>query len=510
MKKIFLGFSLSFVLLVVITLWLVLQKNEPLSLEFFLQQRWPVISQKLPLTDTLDLTSLVSDSRPAELSAVDLLLAHYQKFDRQELQNLFALSQSCTQKNTLKNGPPKNPELQKSWLWILYTCTQKKLPKDFFKKPPFTFPSGQSYVQLAENLKFDFSGYLSSEEIKSFKSISEMMTVTSVGTDLNLQQINGFINGEDILLGENFVYLKQSNDRESTRVRIYGRTPRKQWFESMDSEAFIFTDLTTESCQQSTSNGCWITNRNAQKQNRRFYLGLVLILDAAILITAVIFFILDRRHRKRQKENQRFTLQMLTHELRTPVTTLALQLENIRRGFDDLNQQQQINFLNMSQEVARLKNSMQMSYAYLQTDAVSENKMKISFEKIDLNSFLKDLTDETIILDLPLESIKINAEVNWLRLCLNNLIKNALDHGTPPVKISLFLKAQDVAIEVSDTGAIQQTDLTQLTQPFEKSGKSTGLGLGLSIIRQVLDEMQGRLHIQRDPTRFTLLFRRAE
>lgn len=487
------------------TLWLAFHKNEPLSLDSFLQLRWPEIIKNLPSNDTLVLTELLSDSRPAELSSVDQMMAHYQNFDRVELQNLLRFSRTC-----LPGLPsPQGQDLQKAWLWINFTCGLKKFPNLFFKKPPFLFPSGQSYVQLAEDLKFDFSGYLTSEEIKSLKSISEILAISPMGHDLNLQQISGLINGEDLLLGENFIYLKLANHSESSKGRIYARVPQSKWNEIMESEYFIFTDLFSQNCQQVLSNGCWIAHRKAEEVNQVFYLTLILILDAGVFITGLVFFMIDRRRRQKLKENQRFNLQMLTHELRTPVTTLGIQLENIRVDFDQLSSQQQINFLKMSQEVQRLKNSMQMSYAYLQTDAVSENKLKINLETVEINSFLKSFADENLTLVIPEQKIQILAERNWLQLCLRNLIKNAQEHGQPPVQITLTVVGTDTLIEVSDQGTIQQTHLDSLTSPFQKSESSHGLGLGLSIIRQVLTVMQGQMLIQRNPTRFTLLFRRA-
>jgi signal transduction histidine kinase len=500
---------MGFVFLLSATLWLVFKKNEPISLAIFLDKNLPSLIEEIPKEATLDLTSIVSNSKPAELVNVDLLLPHYQSYKYSDIKDLFEYSKNC-----LKTPRPSrvSMRLKKAFSWVAYTCGQQNLPKDFFKRPPFLFPSGKSFVQLAEDYHLDLSNYISHDEIRAYKSIAEELTQTEVGSELNLQQIKGLLASEDFLIGSRFIFIKKANEYDNQREKLYYKVSRENWTHAFRQQNFYFDDQFPRSCLLKTTNGCWVLNESASTFNRTYFQYLIFSLDILLILTVVAFFILDRKRRARQKENQKFTLQMLTHELRTPATTIALLLENIRHDFDSLTAQQQMNFLKMSSEISRLKKSMQMSYAYLQSDSLSENKMKIQFEKIELNSFLTSLVQQNEFGPLEYlpssEPLYVQAERFWLELCLNNLFRNAFDHGLPPVQISVTCTSHSIRLCISDAGQIETQDLMTLSQPFSKKSQSKGLGLGLSIIQTVMNEMNGRLEIKRDPSRFTLHLRR--
>ena len=87
---------------------------------------------------------------------------------------------------------------------------------------------------------------------------------------------------------------------------------------------------------------------------------------------------------------------------------------------------------------------------------------------------------------------------NWeIELALLNLLKNAADalEGRPDAEITVRVYAEDKywRIEVKDNGAlITQHDVDKFMQPLVTS-KSTGLGLGLSIIGSIAERHHGRL-----------------
>ncbi len=508
MKKILPLFAVVFSVLIVLTLWLNHRENNPLSLDQYLQQKLPQTVEGLNFEGNIDFGTYFSESRPAELNNVDRFLPHYHDYEYSELKILFDYSNNC-----LKG--PKNKifsELQKTFTWISYTCQKNKLPKDFFRKPPYLSPSGKSFVQLALETGFDFTSYLTPKEVQNYQSLLENILVHQPAFDLNLQQLKGIISAEDFIAGEQFVYIKRKNLTDSPSSKVYEKIGITEWRKILSSQEYKFEQSNTSLCLQKVTNGCWTVNKTS---SNRLYRWAVLFLDGLLFITFLVFFLVDKGRRKGQKENQRFTLQMLTHELRTPVTTLALQLENIRADFDQLNPNQQIGFLNMTREIDRLKNSMQMSYAYLQTDQINNGKMRIQFEKIELNSFLDEFVTNQDFGPVQLvrtvaEPIFIKAEKVWLSMCLTNLLRNAFLHGKPPVQIKLWIHPDYADIEVQDAGEISTENLDRIGEPFRKTENSKGLGLGLSIIRQIMTEMNGELQAQRGPTRFSLVFRRLK
>lgn len=90
-----------------------------------------------------------------------------------------------------------------------------------------------------------------------------------------------------------------------------------------------------------------------------------------------------------------------------------------------------------------------------------------------------------------------------LELCITNLIKNALEAvrrwpgGSPPVvAVSVAAHEGAVVIEVADNARVTAEELADRTRPLN-SDKANGLGLGLVIVRTLVEKASGRFSIER-------------
>ena len=85
-----------------------------------------------------------------------------------------------------------------------------------------------------------------------------------------------------------------------------------------------------------------------------------------------------------------------------------------------------------------------------------------------------------------------------------NLLNNAFDHGLPPVIVELSIKDDRLSIRVEDSGDCQFNTLDEITAEFSKGSQSKGTGLGLNIVRKVVESLKGNLKFQRGPTSLTI------
>ena len=114
-------------------------------------------------------------------------------------------------------------------------------------------------------------------------------------------------------------------------------------------------------------------------------------------------------------------------------------------------------------------------------------------------------------LGLSLDEVPaIRGDTVQLQQALLNLILNALDATAPAerrhVMVSTAFRDQAVEVSVSDTGAGLPPDAQHLFEPFF-STKEHGLGMGLSIVRSVVERHNGEVHADSSPSggaRFTV------
>jgi signal transduction histidine kinase len=106
-------------------------------------------------------------------------------------------------------------------------------------------------------------------------------------------------------------------------------------------------------------------------------------------------------------------------------------------------------------------------------------------------------------LDIPAALPPAHADAGQLRVVFGNLIRNARDAMTcgGQLKISAAAAGDTLEVAVTDTGVgIPREDLSRILEPLY-STKARGLGLGLAIVRAVLEKCEGSLRVESEPGR---------
>ncbi len=224
-----------------------------------------------------------------------------------------------------------------------------------------------------------------------------------------------------------------------------------------------------------------------------------------LLGLGAIWMVLRRRDRSRRQADQALLFQMISHEVRTPLTSLQLNLDGLRGRFDQLDSQGQSHLVNILEGFSGLNRMMGRALLELQV----ENSRQI-VEVIGLTRrILETKYEDLIAWELPDSPAHIQFSDFWFEICLSNLIRNALLHGKPPIRVTIRVQGREVLVEVQDSGSATLAELKGFRRLKPKRSKS-GLGLGLRIVDRKLSESGAKLLVSAKPTRYSMRFLRRE
>lgn len=199
----------------------------------------------------------------------------------------------------------------------------------------------------------------------------------------------------------------------------------------------------------------------------------------------------------------------VSHELRTPLTVINGYLEILAGSGDELDPLTQKAFLEMSSQTQRMQSLIEDLLVLSRIEASSE---RIYENTVDMAAMLRQVKLEadalnkdkghTIAFHLD-EGVKIYGIETELRSACSNLIFNAINYTPPGGHIDVYwsVTKEGVKFAVKDDGdGIEQRHLSRLTERFyrvdkARSRKTGGSGLGLSIVKHVLNHHNSQLQI---------------
>jgi signal transduction histidine kinase len=202
----------------------------------------------------------------------------------------------------------------------------------------------------------------------------------------------------------------------------------------------------------------------------------------------------------------------VSHELRTPLTTLRGNLGLLHRQ-SVLSAAEQADILNDMEEesdrLIRLVNDLLML-------ARADAGRKLAKEPVALDPLIEGITRQLRQLD-PRQRIRvavpadvwINGDRDALKQVLLIVLDNALKHTAGAIQLAARAEKDVVHLRVTDQGpGMAPEQLARVFDRFyrgESQGSPPGLGLGLPIARKLVENLDGRLTIESDPQRGSVI-----
>jgi len=197
------------------------------------------------------------------------------------------------------------------------------------------------------------------------------------------------------------------------------------------------------------------------------------------------------------------------HDLGNPLTSLQLRLHRLRTHLPPDNTRAQEGLASVEREARRMS---LLVHDLLDLSRLSADRLRLEREELDLSALTREVVerfcDQAAALDTPLV-VHAPAPVRgqWDRQRLDrvatNLLSNALKFGQGrPVEVRVLAEGPRVRLEVRDHGmGIAPEAQGRLFGRFERLGNTgrPGTGLGLYIVRQLVEAHGGSIHLSSLP-----------
>ena len=209
-------------------------------------------------------------------------------------------------------------------------------------------------------------------------------------------------------------------------------------------------------------------------------------------------------------------ISMASHELRTPMTSINLQIDVLRSLVDSIESQPEITSImykflestrNQLNRLTRLVDDM------LDISRISTGKLKLAFRTTNIKLIIEDVLarfeEQTKASNIEVKffcdtDIFCLADGERLDQVITNFMTNAIRYGKKkPIHVYLLENESTITIKVQDFGrGVMKEDQERIFNRFERAHTSedvSGLGLGLYINKQIVDEHNGNISIESEP-----------
>ncbi|HXH73526.1 MAG TPA: HAMP domain-containing sensor histidine kinase [Bacteriovoracaceae bacterium] len=204
-------------------------------------------------------------------------------------------------------------------------------------------------------------------------------------------------------------------------------------------------------------------------------------------------------------------LSIVSHELKTPLTSLKLEAEMLLKYTDDGVKKIKKNrdFANhVNNQISRLSHLIDYIVDF---GRIRAGNYRFEFEKVNINDVISEVIEKS---DNIFQAFKLAppefichgdamVQIDKVKIeqVINNILTNAIKYGRGrPISIEVFVQNNEVEIIVRDQGmGIDPTSLDRIFKRFERAispNEVTGLGLGLYITKEILSAHEGRIWVE--------------
>ena len=198
----------------------------------------------------------------------------------------------------------------------------------------------------------------------------------------------------------------------------------------------------------------------------------------------------------RTRDNFAENLSNIAHQIKTPITSLSLSVHMLKDHPSPAHLEQ------ISQQLSRLT---RLEEALLLLSRIEAGTLPLAAEQVDVFTLLTLAGDnlqelfrkaQISLHILEAGEVAIKADLEWTMEAVMNLMKNCLEHTPPGGRVSCAYEQNPLytQIRIWDSGSgFSREDLPRLFERFYRGAGSGGIGIGLSLAKEIIQRQNGTI-----------------
>ncbi|CAL2108535.1 Sensor histidine kinase [Tenacibaculum sp. 190524A02b] len=237
---------------------------------------------------------------------------------------------------------------------------------------------------------------------------------------------------------------------------------------------------------------------------KRSSTGILLSLILSLAVIASLFYLLKIINQQKElAEIKNDLISNITHEFKTPITTVSTAIEAID-NFNIIDDKEKTKkYLSIS--AVQLKKLHQMVEKLLETATLDSEKLLLKKEETDIIELIEKVTkkhqlisnDKTIQFFKNINNYSINIDVFHIENAISNLIDNAIKYGGSKIDVNVSLILNTIEITIADNGnGIDKNQQSKIFDKFYRVPKGNthdvkGFGIGLYYTKKIIEKHNG-------------------
>lgn len=271
------------------------------------------------------------------------------------------------------------------------------------------------------------------------------------------------------------------------------------------------------SLQQDTQLKLHFTNPVLQILQRSQVEIILSFLLSMAIIACLLYLLKIINQQKKIDEIKNDLISNITHEFKTPITTVSTAIEGLRHFNDQNDREKTDRYLDISQQ--QLKKLETIVEKLLETASVDTDKLMLKKENGDLVFLIEKLAEKyrlmapekIILFKSNVAELQVDADFFHLENAISNLIDNAIKYGGSTVSVHLASAEKRIEISIQDNGTgIEKSQREKIFEKFYRIPKGNvhdvkGFGIGLFYAKKIVEKHNGKLVLMHNlPTTFKI------